>query len=198
MSKARNKFITFALVGAGAFGAYSLLAAPGSDEEAAKADRLVNQVWIERVPQNERDMIGHLLVLEHPRAKVGLVGKSSQWRHFIEGFKWALEGDRLLTVFPQERARAKFKAKTWNCEGEAPHPFELCLQLSRGDRKVVFYSREEWVVEPHDARGSLAELAQDYPELASVYAEVSDEEAARIDALDPDAVPEAEARWLLD
>jgi hypothetical protein len=142
-------------------------------------------------------MIGHLLVLDHPRAKVGIVGKSSQWRHFIEGFKWALEGDRLLTVFPQERARAAFKAKTWNCEGDAPHPFELCLQLSRGDRKVVFYSREDWVVEPHDAAGSLAELAEEYPELAGVYADVSDAEAERIDAVDPDAAVELDAAWLL-
>jgi hypothetical protein len=198
MSKARNKFIALALVGGGAFAAYSLLAGPDAQDGAAKAEHLVNQVWLERLPQHERDMIGHLLVLDHPRARIGVVGKSSQWRHFIEAFKWALEGDRLLTVFPQERARAQFKVKTWHCEGDAPHPFELCLQVSRGDRKAVFYSREDWVVEPQDAEGSLAELAEEYPELAGVYADVSESDAARMDAVDPDAMAEVDGAWLLD
>ncbi len=197
MSKARNKFMALALVAGTGLGAYTLLAANESGEEAASAEHLVNQVWLERLPQHERDMISHLLVLDHPRAKIGVVGKSSQWRHFIEAFKWALEGDRLLTVFPQERARAKFNVRTWPCEGQAPHPFELCLEIKRGDRRAVFYSREDWVVEPQNLDGSFEDLVADYPELAGVHVEVSEREAARIDAVDPDALPEAHPTWLL-
>jgi hypothetical protein len=197
MSKTRNKLMALALAGAGAFGAYQVASSIFSDEDAARTDNLLNQVWIERVPENERDMIGHLLVLDHPRAKVGIVGKSSQWRHFIEGFKWALEGDRLLTVFPQERHKAKFRVKTWNCKGEAPHPFELCLKVSRGDRAAVFYSREEWVVEPHDAAASLDALQAEYPELSGVDLHLGDDDAERYDALDADDVTDEQFGYLL-
>jgi hypothetical protein len=196
MSNARSKLVALALVGGGVLAAYSMVAGPGPDSEASGAEHLVNQVWLERLPEHERDMIGHVLVLDHPRARIGIAGRSSQWRHFIEGFKWALEGDRLSAVFPQEKARAQFRVKTWRCEGDAPHPFELCLRISRGDRSAVFYSREDWVVEPHDAARSLSELVADNPELSGLAAEFSDHSVDRLAELEDDGSSEAEAGWL--
>lgn len=201
MSKAPKKLVALALVGAGVFGTYQLLSGPESDEEAAGTENLVNHFWIQRMPEHERDMVAHLLVLDHPRMKIGVAGKSSQWRHFAELFKWGLEGDTLLTAFPQERARAKFKVKTWDCSGDAPHPFELCLKISRGDRSVVFYSREDWVVEPHDVKGSLADLEDEHPELAGVFEQVSEGDLERLtpmaQAVDPDAMAEVSGDWML-
>ena len=42
-------------------GTYSYLSC---DEDAAGTRNLANQVWIERMPQNHQDMIGHIVMLD--------------------------------------------------------------------------------------------------------------------------------------
>src|SRR5690606_24325650 len=121
------------------------------------------------LPENERDMIGHLALIQNRRMRIGVAGRSSQWRIFIEAFKWGLERDRLSLYFPQEAVKAQVKVRTWRCAGEAPDPCELCLEVSSGRRKATYYSREDWVIDADDLEGSREQLVAATPELASVF-----------------------------
>ena len=179
MAKVKAALIATALVAGGAT-AWSL---SSGDDEATGTRQLVNQVWIEGMPQNKQQMIGHLALLDDGKHQFGGVGRSSQWRHFVEIFGWRLEGNELRMFFPQEQVRAKAKARTWRCEGEAPAPFELCLELTvRDGQKINFYSMKEWVIRPHQ---SLEDLAAEHPELEAVFANTEIATAPEID-LDAD------------
>jgi hypothetical protein len=173
MAKTTTKLLGLALAGVGAYGLWSVgTGLFGGDDEATGTKQLVNQVWIERMPKDQRDMIGHLVLVDMTEGRVGAAGKSSQWRVMVELFQWGLEGNRLSVFFPQERVKAKLEVRTWSCEGEAPKPFELCLEISNGRRKATFYSMEEWHIEPDRAEASLAELREAHPELGSVGQDV--------------------------
>ncbi|GAB4568234.1 MAG: hypothetical protein Tsb0020_21510 [Haliangiales bacterium] len=126
-------------------------------------EHVVNQVWIDHFPTDARDTIGHLVLFDDGRERIGVTGRSSQWRHHIELFKWRLEGDRLAVFFPQERMRERVTVRSWSCAGDAPAPFELCLEVKnrRGDA-VVLYSREDWAISADPDKlveGDLATLA---------------------------------------
>lgn len=128
-------------IGAYEFGLFDCASTSG-------VEHLANQVWIERLPQNDRDQIHHLVLLEQGRDRFGAFGKSSQWRHFLEIFAWHREQNRLTLNLPQDRVRVDLEARVWECEDEAPAPFELCLEL-KGQRghTARYYSRHEWVIE---------------------------------------------------
>jgi len=117
--------------------------------EGQDAAMLANRPWIDRMPEGPRDIVGHVTFLEHPRGKLGAAGRSSQWRHAIELFGWRQKGGRVDLFFPQERARGQLAAKTWRCAGEAPEPFDLCLELRDDVHRLRLYSREDWRIEPH-------------------------------------------------
>lgn len=170
MPKSRNKLVVLAVAGATVAGAWLVGARLMSDDDsgADSARHAVNQVWIERLPKDQRDMIGHFVLVKHSQGRIGVIGRSSQWRHFLEGFKWGLEGERLQVYLPQEDAKVSLRIRTWECDGEAPDPFELCMEIDTGKRKVKYYSRKDWVVEPHEAAASLDELAAEHPELAGL------------------------------
>jgi hypothetical protein len=106
--------------------------------------RLVNQIWIERMPANERDMIWVGVLMEDGRDRVGIVAHGSQWRVHADAMLWKLDGELLRTHFLQDNKRYDFRARTWECEGKAPKPFELCLELKRGKEVFRFYSRKDW------------------------------------------------------
>jgi len=164
MSKPRAKLLTLAIVGGLGLAAWKIACVSCcGDAEATSARYLENRAWIERMPQNDRDVVNHVLVLKSRDGRFGAAGRSSAWRHMIEIFRWQREENRLTLEFPQERVRAEFVVRTWECEDEAPAPFELCLELSRQGRAVRFYSRHDWVVEPHVAiearREALAEAS---------------------------------------
>ena len=180
--KTGTVLLGLAVAGAGVVGAWTLATRVfDGDTEADAAKHAVNQVWIERLPTDGRDMIGHFVLVDHPRMRLGGIGKSSQWRHFVELFQWGLEGDRLSVYLPQDDVKAKLQVKTWKCTGEAPEPFELCMKLTSGRRTAMFYSRTDWVIEPHDVEGSLAEIADETPELAGVLAELGAEDTAPVE-----------------
>ncbi len=170
MSKLGKTIVAATLVGAAAVGAWSVASMFGDDAEGAAAKHAVNQVWIERMPTDTRDQVSHLVLVRHPKGKIGAVGKSSQWRHFIELFQWGLEGERLSVFLPQERQKAQLRVRTWECAGEAPEPFELCLELSNEGRSVTMYSRKDWIIDPKGIADSFDELVADEPLLAGVLA----------------------------
>ena len=156
-STSTRKLAALITVGALAFGTYKLGSAVLGDDSLS-AQRLANQVWIERLPKDDRDMINHLVLVEDGRERFGAFGKSSQWRHFVEIFRWSREDERLTLLLPQERKRLDLGVRVWDCEGEAPAPFQLCLELSNKSRKIQYYSRRDWTID------SLGE----HPELTAV------------------------------
>lgn len=131
-----------------------------ADAPSAPSDA-VNRVWLERLPKNQRDIVGHFVMIDHEGRRFGATGRSSRWRHDVEVFKWALEEDRLVQVFPQTRAKVKSKVEAGRCD--APRPFDMCLELTSSAGKTTFYSRHDWVIEPGESERAWAE---DYPELA--------------------------------
>lgn len=177
----KNKFIAGGLALAGLAGLWSVGSWLSGESEVASADHLVNQVWIERMPEDQRDMVAHLVVIDHPQGQIGVAGRSSQWRHLIEAFLWRLDGDQLRLRFPQDRVRAKVQARTWRCAGEAPRPFELCLEIRAGDRQATFYSREDWVVRPHESDAFEA-VAEELPQLAAALDQADELVEVEVDA----------------
>jgi hypothetical protein len=186
MSKQTNKLIALTLVGACGFGVYQAGQALLGDEEQS-TKRAVNQLWVDHFPSDERDMVLHMVIIDHREGKFGAIGQSSQWRHRIDVFRWQLDGATLGMFFPQDRVRANLKVSTWECAGEAPEPFELCMKLTNDNgRSVTLYSRKDWKIEPHDSRDSIADIVEDTPELAGLLHEIDETEAERIGALDLD------------
>ncbi len=197
MPKSQKKLVVVVAAGAVITGAWLAGSRLMSDEDrgADSARHAINHVWIERVPANARDMIHHFMLVKHPDGRVGLLGNSSQWRHHLELFKWGLEGERLQVYLPQSDTKVSLRIKTWECEGEAPEPFELCMVIDTGKRKLQYFSRKDWVVEPRDAVDSIDALVAEYPELAGLEvvppalpSDSSEDDGDRAAELDPDAL----------
>lgn len=184
MANNTTKLLGLALAGASVYGAWSLGQALLGDEPAAGTEHVLNQIWIERIPNGPRDMIGHMVLLDMPEGRVGAAGKSSQWRHIVEVFQYGLEGSRLAVFFPQDRVKTKVNVRSWECAGEAPEPFELCLEISNGKRSAMFYSLEEWHIDPDRAEESLAEIGAEHPEMAGALADVTVPVEVSADALE--------------
>jgi hypothetical protein len=163
-SKARW-FAALALTG----GAIWLASGWLSDDAAAPSD-VTNRIWIERLPKNQRDMVDHVIMIDHSRGRIGVTGKSSRWRQDIEIFKWRLERERLVQIFPQTKTKVKSTVRAWECD--APRPFELCLDIKSDSGKKRYYSRHDWVIEPGE---SMADLPDDAPQLRVTLPEPVDE-----------------------
>jgi hypothetical protein len=116
--------------------------------QRARPDRLINQLWVERMPAGPRDMVWQFAAIEHEGHRLGAIGRISNWRVFIDRFLWNQKGDAFEVVTPQNNCRLSLKARTWKCSGQVPKPFELCLELESGGKKYKYFSREEWVIRP--------------------------------------------------
>lgn len=185
-SKQRNKLIAIALAGACAYGAYEAGKCMFGSE-AQGTEYAVNQVWIDHVPQDDRDMIAHMVLIDHRQGQFGAIGRSSQWRHMIDVFRWQLDRGTLRVFFPQDRVRGEVGVRTWECKGEAPAPFELCMELTnQNGNSAMLYSRKDWKVEPRNVDGSLEDIAADNPELAGVLRELDEVQVDAVLELDLD------------
>src|SRR5687767_14203548 len=101
MSQAGRRWWALVALGVVALGAWKLGSCVAGDEDAEAASLAINRPWIERKPSSHRDLVRHVTMIDHPRGRVGVTGRSSAWKHDVELFRWALEGDRLLMYFPQ-------------------------------------------------------------------------------------------------
>jgi len=169
-----------AALGWGAWTAGSALL--GDDSEAEGTRYVVNHVWIERLPEGPRDMIGHLAMIDHRQGRIGGAGRSSQWRHFIEIFQWKLDGHRLDLFFPQDEMHTAVGVKTYPCD--APQPFDICMDIEAGRRKVTYYSNRDWEIDPGNAEASLEALTEEHPELANVFELDTSSAELDVDAVD--------------
>ncbi|MEW5851593.1 MAG: hypothetical protein AB2A00_22575 [Myxococcota bacterium] len=109
---------------------------------------LVNRLWVERLPRDDKDMVLRLILVEEEGEQGGAVLVSSAWRIFVELFFFTLQGDQMRVELPQEGKHFNAKVRTWRCKGQAPEPFELCLEVRVARKKQLFYSREDWVIRP--------------------------------------------------
>jgi hypothetical protein len=136
-------------------------------------ENLVNQIWIERVPRDARDMIWHFIAAESDNRRQGSLGRASRWRVASDAFVWSRDGATFRAVLPQNGCHLNLRARTWKCAGQAPEPFELCLEL-RSDKQVFrYYSRHDWSIRP---RGELDEqIAWLAPALQAAEAAPSEE-----------------------
>ena len=179
-----SKIFALIAVGALALGTYKLGAAAldmfAGESDSIAVKRLANQVWIERLPGDDRDMVHHLVLIEDGGDRFGAFGKSSQWRHFIELFRWAREENRLTLLLPQERKRLELGVKVWNCEGEAPAPFQLCLELTNKKKTMRYYSRHDWSIDSDPE--AVAHVVAAHPELAGVLKDLPANPQGDIDA----------------
>ncbi len=176
MARTTRKFVALAVIGAGLFGTYKLGAAVFGEEVAQV--RLANQVWIERLPADDRDMIHHLVLVEDGSDRFGAFGKSSTWRHFVEVFVWKASGQTLALDLPQDRKRVDLGYKVWECEGKAPRGFQLCLELTnKNGRSATYYSRHDWRIDGTSPE-ALAALAEAQPQIAPLLEELAERPAA--------------------
>jgi hypothetical protein len=118
------------------------------DNYRSGPDKLINQLWVERMPANPRDMVWHFIAVEHEDHRIGALGQASNWRVHVDRFLWRQQGDQITIFTPQTRCRSTLKARTWKCAGDAPKPFELCLELTGGGKSFRYYSRNDWSVRP--------------------------------------------------
>jgi hypothetical protein len=185
MSKHSNKLIAFALVGACTFGVWKLGDALLGEAQGTK--HAVNRIWIDHMPRDDRDMITHFVLLDHPQGKFGAIGRSSQWRHMVDVFRWKLDGGKLDLFFPQDRVRGEIEIETWECAGEAPAPFELCMKMTnKQGRSWTFYSREDWEIKPRSIAESLADIVDEQPTLVAILGTIDESSAESLGALDLD------------
>lgn len=197
-SRNKSHVLGFVLIAACAFGVWKFSGwlLSGSDDNNAQAmhvDQLVNQVWIDHIPENSRDMIAHLVLIDDSRTQVGVTGLSSTWRHWIELFWWRLDDSTLSVFFPQERARGQVEVSTWECEGQAPEPFQLCLRVSNEHgESTMLYSRHDWVVEADSLDADLNELLDAEPTLAGIANGLRGVRAANVD---DDDLEERASTW---
>jgi hypothetical protein len=115
-----------------------------NDDGWSKAE---NRVWIERMPRTPRDMTKKIVFIHKEGERVGAVVHSSEFRMFLDMFHWFRRDDgRVRMAFPQDQKERMPYVRAWQCKGEAPAPFELCLEAKEGDQRRLFYSMEEWVI----------------------------------------------------
>jgi hypothetical protein len=128
-----------------------------SEESGPK--QLVNQIWLERMPRDPRDMVYVAALIEREGKRLGVVQRASRWRSHQDVFLWRVDGDRLRTRFPQDGKRFNLQVRTWECEGQAPRPFQLCLEAKRGNQVLRFFSRKDWVIRSAEDGPPPAEVA---------------------------------------
>lgn len=199
MAKHTNKLVALAVVGACGLGVWKVGSWLLDDESRTGSKHLVNRPWIDHMPTDARDMVGHVVVIDHREGQFGFTGRSSQWRHFIEGFRWQLDGDKLHFLFPQDQVRTSVQVKTWKCKGEAPAPFDLCMRITNANGgSAMVYSREEWEIDPSDVQDSIDELIEDEPALAGTLAGLGDDPNPALLELDEDSSEHWRSVDLLD
>lgn len=148
----------------------AIVAGPLGDEaplDAGDTAYLVDRLWIERMPDDDTDMVGKLAVVRSvDHGRFGVTELGSVWRHHSEVFRWRLEGNVLHTAWPQDDERLSLEVHTRECEGQAPEPFELCLDLVDEGRVHTLYSRHDWVVRPRREGDDLVDdpLVRDFVE----------------------------------
>lgn len=130
-------------------------------EEPAKP-RFANHVWVDRLPKDARDRVRVLVPVRKGARTVGVAHHSSRYSVHAERFTFGRKEGKLELRFLQTRTKKRVDARVWRCEGRAPKPFQLCLELRDGGRRHMLYSRDDW--DPRQGPDILTRLGVEAPE----------------------------------
>lgn len=104
--------------------------------------KLVNRVWIDAIPTNERDMVDVFLMIDE--ANFGVFSKNSAYQGDWSAFEWTNERGLRLHMLQSDKTY-KVQAKVMSKARCAP--FDHCLQLKGNPRGSKRYgSMEDWVI----------------------------------------------------
>jgi hypothetical protein len=123
---------------------------PASDEardgEAADAPRLVNQVWVEKLPGDYREKFDIFVAIEDPDGNVGAFARSSAFEGDYSLFEWSASGAGRLDVRMLQQDR-RYRVRATTREGGCGR-FDYCLKLDGAPRGSRTYgSMREWVID---------------------------------------------------
>lgn len=126
----------------GAVGAAALVVAVSQCGGGAAGNvPLENQLWVQRMPKDRKDMVNLVSFMEDSGARFGAAQRSSAYRWFGEGFSWRRDGEKLTLTFLQANRTVTLKGKAYACDRR---PFDRCLDLTWRGRTITMFSRKEW------------------------------------------------------
>jgi hypothetical protein len=118
----------------------------GGDAAPAHDDSLVvNRLWIDHLPRNDRDTINVFLAIDEE--SVGVFQASSAWHGVFDIFRFEHDGDQLRLVFPHDGAREQVRAKARRCDEGG---MDFCMELAGSKHGVKrYYSMKGWEIDGH-------------------------------------------------
>lgn len=126
--------------------AYLFLRLAGSSSEPARGAEpslLLHRVWLAHLPADEFDQVPHLFLFDRLGQRGGAFGVASAWRLATHRVRFRYEPPQLELEIPQRKVKGRVRVELRECE-DAPKPFDLCLVLSEGTRRLELYSRRRW------------------------------------------------------
>lgn len=125
----------------------------GSTSDKNLSEKFKNQIWVNRMPKDETDMINIVAFVDESDEDSGLGVNvlQSVWHLQQDILLWERSNDQIDTFFPQYGMENELGFKVSKCQVEE---FDLCLDFSfeqpesyGGWQNKRFYSRTEWVIE---------------------------------------------------
>jgi hypothetical protein len=116
---------------------------PGGEPNAAGTEYLTNRVWVEKMPADAREQVRSLILIDRAK-KMGATAYGSAYRFTLDVLGWRLDKDRLEMMFLQDEKKEQFTVRTWKCKGDAPDPFDLCLEMRGPGGTKRYYSGIDW------------------------------------------------------
>jgi hypothetical protein len=143
----KKALLGIVIVAAAGYAAWNLR---GGDVDEAQTDEatLVNRIWVDHIPKNDRDVF-HIFVAitEDP---LGIFQSTSQWKGEFELFRHETHGDEMRIHYPQTGQRDKVTAKAKRCDEK---DWDYCLELKGSSRGVKkYYSMKGWEIESNDPK----------------------------------------------
>lgn len=115
----------------------------GSSDEV-KGDKLViDRIWIDHLPKNERDMTNVFVAIsEQP---FGVFDANSRWKGQFELFQYEANGNEMRLFYGQTGEKEKIKVKATECNVGG---WDFCLEIDGNSRGVKkYYSMEGWEID---------------------------------------------------
>ena len=150
--------LILALIGTG-YGTYRWLGSEPAPQATAATDGaqlVLDRIWIDHLPRNDRDTIQIFVAIsEEP---FGVFQAASKWKGQFEAFRHEGRGNELRVVYPQSNERETVKHKARAC---SEHQMDYCLELDGGTRGVKrYYSRKGWEIDGVKSPAALADRTE--------------------------------------
>jgi hypothetical protein len=139
----KKPLLVLVLVTVALLSVWKLRGGGGDDADVNDSNLVLDRIWIDHIPKNDRDVINvFVAITEEP---FGVFQASSQWKGSYELFRYEAHGDEIRILFPQSNEREKVKTKATKCN---ERQMDYCLELDGSSRGVKkYYSRKGWEIE---------------------------------------------------